>query len=415
MDRYGKIASIVILSASIAGAAISILLVREYYGISSGVVKEICTSSQTGLNSCRTVAESEYAAVRGVPFFGAVPVAVFGFLFYGFVAVLVFLNLAVKDESNSDQRFALSSFLSLIGLAADAALFLLSLFVIRAVCSLCTLTYAATVVIFAASVAPLAAGRPMRGLATEYGAFLVNELKSSWFLYGIIAITVLAIGLGASYMTKLSFERYNSARYADERVRNLVLTYRNTTPRSIDVNGSPRMGSIRSPLRMVLFIDFTCDHCRDAGAVLNELHERYPGKISVYYKNYPLGGHCSGLAKGADDPSAGACMAAAGALCAHRQGKFHPVYRGLYEMSAYGALFTREAVRDLVRSLGLSMPAYDSCTASAETRERIAHDIAEGDRLGITGTPRLYVNGREIPNEYITTPLLLKLVDHILN
>lgn len=84
-------------------------------------------------------------------------------------------------------------------------------------------------------------------------------------------------------------------------------------------------------------------------------------------------------------------------------------------MSAYGALFTREAVRDLVRSLGLSMPAYDSCTASAETRERIAHDIAEGDRLGITGTPRLYVNGREIPNEYITTPLLLKLVDHILN
>jgi protein-disulfide isomerase/uncharacterized membrane protein len=415
MDRYGKIPSIVILAASLTGAVISILLVREYYGISSGVIKEICTSSQTGLNSCRTVAESPYAAVRGVPFFSAVPVAVFGFLFYGFVAVLGFLNLAVKDATNSRQRFALSSFLSLIGLAADAALLFLSLFVIRAVCSLCTLTYAATVVIFAASVVPLAAGRPVRGLATEYGAFLVNELKSSWLIYGITAITVLAMGLGASYMTKLSFERYNSARYTDERVRNLVIAYRNTSPRSIDVDGSPRMGTNRSPITMVLFIDFTCDHCRDASAVLNELHERYSGKIAVYYKNYPLGGHCSGRAKGAYDPSAGACMAAAGALCAHRQGKFHPVYRGLYEMSARGAIFTKEAIRDLARSLDMSMPAYDSCTASAETRERIARDIAEGDWLGITGTPRLYVNGREIPNECITTPLLLKLVDHILN
>lgn len=51
----------------------------------------ICNAlSESG--SCDKVSESAYSAIRNVPGLGDLPIALFGFLFYGFVGFLLFFR-----------------------------------------------------------------------------------------------------------------------------------------------------------------------------------------------------------------------------------------------------------------------------------------------------------------------------------
>ena len=42
------------------------------------------------------------------------------------------------------------------------------------------------------------------------------------------------------------------------------------------------------------------------------------------------------------------------------------------------------------------MPAFDTCFDSAKYKGEVAKDLADGARIGMTGTPMLFVNGRLI-------------------
>ncbi len=336
MMRNNRLWSIVMITGALAGTALSVLLIQEYYGISSGAVRSLCTSSSTGFNSCRTVAESPYAALHGVPFFGAVPLAVIGFLFYGFIAVLGAMNLREKDASKIQERSSIAFLLSVFGLIGDAFLFYISLYVIRALCSLCALTYGATAIILVSSLGPLITGKTDRGFIAEAVSHLTAALRKSIPVYGGIAVAVLALGLAISHGTKLYFDRYESREYADGRVQTLIRYYRDAAPVSIDTTHAPGIGDRSAPVRMVLFIDFTCDHCEKAGKTVRDLMDVHKGKILLHFKHFPLDGPCVPEEGGPVNLSVGPCAAAAAALCAHRQGKYLPVYNALYRHSMKG-------------------------------------------------------------------------------
>jgi len=142
---------------------------------------------------------------------------------------------------------------------------------------------------------------------------------------------------------------------------------------------APSLGDPHAPVEVVEFGEFQCPYCIKASGFLRELAEKYPGKVRVGFRHFPIGRH-----KMAVD-------AAKAAWAAGEQGKFWEMYDLLF--LARGKL-APEAVRGYAESLGLDMEKYDRDVASAAATRAVFRDRRAARAAGVKGTPSYFVNGR---------------------
>jgi protein-disulfide isomerase len=112
---------------------------------------------------------------------------------------------------------------------------------------------------------------------------------------------------------------------------------------------------------------------------MDEVLARYSGKVRLVHMEFPLDGHAE------------AVPAARAARCAGEQGKFWEFHRSL--MTAPGPLDTADLKRRAA-SLQLSPAPFESCLASDRHDAAIQASLAQGESLGVTGTPAYFINGR---------------------
>jgi protein-disulfide isomerase len=92
---------------------------------------------------------------------------------------------------------------------------------------------------------------------------------------------------------------------------------------------------------------------------------------------------------------AGACTVALGAICAQEQDLFWP-----YHDKIFGSQLNNPQPKDVVGlagSAGLDATAFETCIGSQKAKDRLAAEIQEGLRGGVTATPTLFVNGKRLP------------------
>ena len=152
--------------------------------------------------------------------------------------------------------------------------------------------------------------------------------------------------------------------------------------KSIDLGDSPSLGPSDAPIVIAEFADFECPHC---GAAMPVIHmtldlPEFKGKTRFVFKEFPLAGHEHA------DPAARAAVAAA------KQGKF-------WEM--HDQLFThQEQLQDAdilgyAKKLGLDMEKFKADWQSQGIKDVIARDKDLGAKLGVQGTPSIFIDGRK--------------------
>jgi protein-disulfide isomerase len=142
---------------------------------------------------------------------------------------------------------------------------------------------------------------------------------------------------------------------------------------------APTLGPAKAPVTMVEFSDYQCPYCRRAQGVVDELVVRYKDKLRLVHRDFPLDGHPRAM------------PAARAARCADEQGKFWDYHRGL--LTSPGD-FSEEDLRRRATALGLNASRFDSCLASGRHDEAIRASVQDGTRVGVTGTPAFFINGR---------------------
>ncbi|MBK7396836.1 MAG: thioredoxin domain-containing protein [Myxococcales bacterium] len=150
----------------------------------------------------------------------------------------------------------------------------------------------------------------------------------------------------------------------------------------VDIGKSPSSGPVNAPIQIVEFADFECPHCAAAMPILHKVIEdpSLKDKVRFFFKNYPLPAHEHA------DPAARASVAA------QNQGKF-------WEM--HDLLFTHQDqlgnpdIEGYAKKLGLDLDKFRADWVSADTKDRVAKDKELGGRIGVSGTPSIYVNGRK--------------------
>jgi protein-disulfide isomerase len=147
----------------------------------------------------------------------------------------------------------------------------------------------------------------------------------------------------------------------------------------IDVAGAPLRGSPMAPVTLIEFSDFECPYCGRAAPLLEKIVRERPGKIRFYFLNYPLSGH---LHSGS---------AARAAVAAGRQGKFWEMHDAMF---AHQDALEDEDLRNYAKDVGLEVERFEADRVSEEVQRAVEADRAKGEKLGVQGTPTIYINGR---------------------
>jgi protein-disulfide isomerase len=82
--------------------------------------------------------------------------------------------------------------------------------------------------------------------------------------------------------------------------------------------------------------------------------------------------------------------AALAAECAGDQDKYFEMHDALF---ANQAELSDEKVDEIAEEIGLDMETFNACIENKDHEEEINKDLEDGIKLGVEGTPGIFVNG----------------------
>lgn len=138
-----------------------------------------------------------------------------------------------------------------------------------------------------------------------------------------------------------------------------------------------RVGPDSAALTIVAFFDYECPGCRTLHLALADLLERYPMRMAVVWRHFPLDGHRY------------ARPVARAAVCAAGQGRFASFHRVAFtSASRFGAV----SLQELAHQAGV----VDTASFAACLRSEDPDLAIEGDRhaaldLGVAATPTFLI------------------------
>lgn len=152
-------------------------------------------------------------------------------------------------------------------------------------------------------------------------------------------------------------------------------------PQQIDTKGNPVYGKKEAPVTVVVFADFECPHCRAEAPKLRAAIDRSRGNAKLIFMHFPLSFHP--MAK----------RAAIACEIAHQDGKFWEMHDLVFQNQLD---LTEDKLLGFARQLGLDAQAFEAAYDADEGKDAVEGDVDEGKRLGIEGTPTVYVDGRKV-------------------
>lgn len=157
---------------------------------------------------------------------------------------------------------------------------------------------------------------------------------------------------------------------------------------SIATDDQPVKGNAKALVTIVEFTDFECPSCARQHPVLERIVSEFGDRVRLVVRDFPLSQH------------ANARKAAEAAEAAREQGKYWEYVSVLFRnQSALGV----EKLREYATEVGLDRARFDASLESGKFSDKVQRDLVDGRKLGINGTPTLYINGKRVSdNSYET-------------
>jgi protein-disulfide isomerase len=148
-------------------------------------------------------------------------------------------------------------------------------------------------------------------------------------------------------------------------------------------------GNTSSSVTLVEYGDYQCPFCQQYYQTVKQVVDTNKDKIKFQFRNFPL-----------NNVHQNAFAAARAAEAAGMQNKYWEMHDMLYETVNW-QIWTRQgspqaSFEAYAQQLGLNLTQFKTDFASEKTNNLINADMAEGNRLGITGTPTFFLDGKQI-------------------
>ena len=126
--------------------------------------------------------------------------------------------------------------------------------------------------------------------------------------------------------------------------------------------------------------------------------EKYPSEVKVVFKHFPIRSHRYSE------------KAARASVAADRQGKFWEFHDKLFDN--YKNL-NDQKIYEFIRDLKLDREKFEKDWKNPVVDAKVEADQREGAKIGVRGTPTVFVNGRRLRKRNIET--LTRLIDEEIN
>ncbi len=145
------------------------------------------------------------------------------------------------------------------------------------------------------------------------------------------------------------------------------------------------LGEVDAPVVMISYSEFQCPFCgKFARDTEPGLVEKYvaDGTLRIEWKDFPYLG----------PESVTAAMAGRAAAA---QGKFWKFHDAMYadQLPPNSGRLDEAYVASVAERVGLDLGRFRRDMSDAETRRAVEQDFAEGQAIGVTGTPTFVING----------------------
>ena len=345
---------------------------------------------------CHATASSPFGSAFGMPL-----------AFWGIIGYLATLSLSLSarqfPEAAGQLLTALTA-LSLSFLAVDAVLLVVMIGWIGVLCPLCLITYGLNLGLALAARGGASPSWPQlfKDLPGAVRILRPDRQTAAWFFWGVVLTGLggaVAVNISASFLSRQATAGLRELVARDRRAGSLA---------KVDTQGDPVRGNPSASIRIVEFTDFLCPICQKS-ARFNELFLRlHRNKVSLVIKHFPMDQACNPSLQKTLHP--GACQLAEAAECAHEQGKFFEFHDRLFRK---GPAARPEDLEQNAFQAGLDLEKFRQCLAQGRGKEAVRRDVAEGNRLGVQGTPAYVINGSKIAGALLPSQLeeLAKVFD----
>jgi protein-disulfide isomerase len=154
----------------------------------------------------------------------------------------------------------------------------------------------------------------------------------------------------------------------------------------INVTGEPFKGAKDAKVTIVEYSEFQCPYCkRGFDTIEQQVLKNYEGKVKFYFKQFPLPFH----------PWAQPAAIASECAKVQKPEAYWKVYEEYFNHQAEVNLQNvKEKAQEYLKDTGIDMAKWNTCYDNKETLPKVTAQHAEGQSLGVTGTPAFFINGR---------------------
>ncbi|NBX17734.1 MAG: hypothetical protein EBR09_10245 [Proteobacteria bacterium] len=153
----------------------------------------------------------------------------------------------------------------------------------------------------------------------------------------------------------------------------------------ISKSTQPVLGNAAGAVRVVEFTDFQCPYCKKFADTGAQVLKKYGSKVVWEVRHFPLSFHKQARA------------AAASVYCAALQGKLAEAKKWVFD--AQDKLAEEKVFIQMAESLALEKSKFEKCRTDESTVKVIEADLKEGERIGVAGTPSVFVNGQKFEGD----------------
>jgi protein-disulfide isomerase len=356
---------------------------------------------------------SEYSTFKGVPTAG------FGFLYYLIVLIYGLSALSKPEKRSSGLSFAI--FMSLISLGVSLFMAYISFFKLDALCITCLGMYITNLLLVITI--PLAAGTSLIKLPHFVVSYLEAifsknsnlDLKPKFWLHLIFSVLFVLFGAmifhnieadaiekAIEAKRKALYEQNNPGEITLEKA--VELHFNQPVLNFGSLNHSSK-GNDNAKVVIHEFSDFQCPFCKRAAEYFSSLIKDRGDEVKFNYVHYPLDKNCNPYMKNSFHDSA--CLASKAAICAGDQGDFWGMHDLIFSDQKQ---INSSNIEKYSNELNLDWSSMQGCMISSKTNDRILADIELGQKVGVGGTPSVYINGRKL-NGWTNREFLEAVID----
>lgn len=147
------------------------------------------------------------------------------------------------------------------------------------------------------------------------------------------------------------------------------------------IDDQPTRGSATASVTLVEFTDFQCPNCAKQHPVFERLFAEYGTRVKFVVRDFPLAQYEN------------SSKAAEAAEAAREQGKYWEYVGLLYRNQS---ALQVDKLKQYASTIGLDRVKFDAALDSGRFADKILRDRLDGQRIGVSGAPVFFVNGKRV-------------------